>query len=181
MLCIASLTGCAPNPPPDHLIVSAAEDSPRPRTLPPAPAEPDDVPPFSPNPTLREPVLQFDSLNERYYASSDAATKVELIGEVANLENGEAVNGLSHLFQSERDTELKLALLAAVMVREESAAKQLTVYAGGLWPLQPQSVRLMAIEGLAVLRTPEAIAMLRGLQFDADGEIRAAAADALER
>jgi len=136
---------------------------------------------LSPEPEPREPAVQPASVDHRYLASADSATKVELIAEVTDLGNAEAVNALGRLFQNERDTELKLALLATVMVRDESPAEQLAVYASGLWPVQPESVRRMAIEGLAVLRTPEAIATLRGLRFDADGEIRAAAAEALER
>ena len=124
---------------------------------------------------------QLVSLEQHYLAFADPETRVELIGRVTAAENPVSVEILGRLFQNERDPDLKLALLAAVMVQEEQPEEQLAVFASGLWPLQPQSVRFMAIEGLAALRTPAAMQTLRGLRFDADQEIRTAAAEALER
>jgi len=132
-------------------------------------------------PKSGQSVAQLASLEQRYLSFADPETRVELIGQVIDPENPLAVEILGRLFQNERDTDLKLALLAAVMVQEEQPAAQLAVFASGLWPLQPQSVRIAAVEGLAILRTAEAVQILHGLRFDADRQIRAAAVEALGR
>lgn len=128
-----------------------------------------------------EPVASFVSIDQRYLAAGDVMTKVGLLGEIAALEDREAIHTLSHLFQSERETDLKVALLAAAMVQEDCAVPQYALYVSALWPVNASSVRHMAVEGLAVLRTPEAAAMLRALQFDPDLDIRSAAGAALQR
>lgn len=182
------LPGCKPAAQSPASRTAAAE--PKHGTVSPVSAEPGEVPPaltsekvigLHASPEAGESVAQLASIEQRYLAFADPETRIELMGEVTAAENPVAVELLGRLFQNERDADLKVALLAAVMVQEEQPAERLAVFAGGLWPLQPQSVRFMAVEGLAALRTPAAIQMLQGLQFDADREIRAAAAEALGR
>lgn len=185
-LCLASLAGCKPAAP-SRALLTAAEESPEPRIATDDPADapalsPEQVPaiPSSPDPVAPiEPVEPLASLAQRYFGSADPESRVELIGQIADRQDAAAVGVLGWLFRTERDTDLKLSLLAAVMMQEDYPAEQAAVFAGGLWTAQPQSVRAMAVEGLAALRTPAAIHLLHGLRFDADQEIRDAVAEAL--
>ena len=186
-VCLFLLVECKPaaqSPGP----LTAAEESPEPQTSPLELPVPRETPMSSPqgvsssvaSPAPAEADEQLVSVEQSYFAS-DPQSRVELIGKVTDSAGEAAVDALGRLFHGESDTDVKLALLAAVMAQEGQPAQQLAVFASGSSSLQPESVRLAAIQGLSALRTPAAIQMLKGLRLDADGGIRAAAEGALVR
>ena len=138
-------------------------------------AEPaDDADPFEP--MLKPlPVLERD-----YAATTNRETRLDIIMDVAETANADAVRTLTRLFDVETDPELKVDLLDSLLGIDGFKDEKLIMLTLGMRQGLPNGVRQSAIDGLIDLEDQRAIPLLNGLLNDPDEEIREAAQDALE-
>jgi HEAT repeat protein len=120
------------------------------------------------------------STEQSYLASNDTEQKLDMIGQLSDIGDVDAVAAFDRLLRNERSTDLKLELLSGLMAVEADSPEKVAALAIGLWPTQPDEVRHLALEGIASSRTPTALQLLQGLRLDANAEIREEATSALE-
>ena len=115
-----------------------------------------------------------DQLELRYRGERETAVRGEIVREIAGANNTDAVLALGRLFQSERNSVTRLAIITALGDVDTDAAPQarmatLTSALHG----QPRDVRIAALDSLAQLDDPRALALLRrtGAE-DADKQVR---------
>ena len=123
---------------------------------------------------------QIATLEQAYAGATDADQKTDLVAQIADIGGTEAIRALGRLLQNETGLQPKLELLSAIMGVEDDSAEKLSALAIGLQPSQPQTVRALAVDAVAMMNTPGANEILEGLRLDGDPEIRSQAEDALD-
>jgi hypothetical protein len=134
----------------------------------------------SPPAIVTESPADIASVERSYLGAANADDKTDIIAQIADAGTNEAANALGRLLQNEPATELKLELLGAVAAFESDSPEKNAALAIGLWPSQPQEVRLFAIDALAASATTADIQLLETFRLDPDPEVRAEATDAIE-
>ncbi len=125
-------------------------------------------------PPAATPEATVGQLELRYRGERETAARGEIVREIAGVNNADAVLALGRLFQNERNSVTRLAIITALGDVDTDAAPQarmatLTSALHG----QPRDVRIAALDGLAQLDDPRALALLRrtGAE-DADKQVR---------
>ncbi len=117
---------------------------------------------------------------ERHYlATTEVDARLEILGQLRDLENTAAVQTFARLFQQAKDEEEKLDLLATLDQMEIKAGK-LPIFEMAIHTEQPMEVRLAAVHSLAMLGEPEARQLLLTLTTNPNSELREAATEALK-
>ena len=125
-------------------------------------------------PPAATPEATVGQLELRYRGERETAARGEIVREIAGVNNADAVLALGRLFQNERNSVTRLAIITALGDVDTDAAPQarmatLTSALHG----QPRDVRIAALASLAQLDDPRALALLRrtGAE-DADKQVR---------
>lgn len=160
---------------------TVAESSPSFTALAPAADEPTPAPPtviMIPQP---EPPPDARTLEQRYFAATDAAERAEIAGELFDLNTPEAATTARRLFSVEGDEDVKLVLLTELAQMDSPTEREQNfgIFVTALFPTQSRTIRETAISLLASFGDARAVQVLRNLSKDPDAEIREAAAEAV--
>ena len=129
-----------------------------------------------------EPSPDARTLEQRYFAATNATDRAEIAGQLCDLNTPEAAATARRLFSTERDEDTKLALLTDLAEMESPVEREqnFNVFVSALFPTQPRIIREVAISLLTDYSSDaRALQLLRNLSNDPDAEIREAAADAV--
>ncbi len=169
------LTGCSRQEPP------AVESSPAttPALTPtPAPVTPTATPT---NPAAKPPPVEIGTLEQEYVRTDDIYTKLTVLTQIPDADPAAALGMLTRLFEQEDDPELREELLQSIHDIEGQSQAKLDFLTIALQPIQPETVRLTAIDLLVSLGHPDAIPILQNFLADPSPDIRQAIADAVEQ
>jgi hypothetical protein len=119
-------------------------------------------------------------MEKEYFTATNRDVRLDLMMDIADTSNAEAVKTLTRLFEVETDTDLKVDLLDSLLGIEGFKEEKLIMLTLGARQGLPNEVRQSAIDGLIDLDDRRAIPVLNGLLNDPDEEIREGAKDALE-
>jgi HEAT repeat protein len=128
-----------------------------------------------------EPSPDARTIEQRYFAAVDADSRAEIVGQLCDLNTPEAAATARRLFSTERNEDVKLALLTELAQMDAPAEREQNfgLFVAALFPGQPRTIRETAISLLADFGDARAVQVLRNLSNDPDAEIREAAADAV--
>jgi hypothetical protein len=126
------------------------------------------------------PAKTLPQLERDYTSTTNRDTRLDVMMDVAEAGNADAVRTLTRLFDAETDPELKVDLLDSLLGIEGFKDEKLIMLTLGVRQGLPQDVRQSAIDGLIDLEDNRSIALLNGLLNDPDPEIRQSAQDAIE-
>jgi hypothetical protein len=160
-----------------------------PTPLPPVavePITPSQPPPPSSKPketaSAEDPTEDPATLAQRFRASRDTEERGGIAGELWSLDTPSAVETIRQLFQTEREAEVKVDIIAGVTDSENPATREgrFDLIVAALTPSQPKDVREIAAQMLVEFEDPRALTLLQQFTHDADPDIREAAREALE-
>lgn len=126
------------------------------------------------------PVKALPELERDYTSTTNRDTRLDLMMDIAEAGNADAIRTLTRLFDAEMDPELKVDLLDSLLGIEGFKDEKLIMLTLGIRQGLPADVRQSAIDGLIDLEDTRSIALLNGLLNDPDPEIRQSAQDAIE-
>ncbi len=118
-------------------------------------------------------------LEREYLRATDPRERATAAAAVVSIGTAEAVAAAARLFYNERDPRAREALIAALadLPAEDFLEARLPLLTKALARSQPRSVRTAALDVLAALDDPRALALLlRAAREDPDKELREAAA-----
>jgi hypothetical protein len=121
-------------------------------------------------------------LEQRYaLASSTPEAREEIIQQLGEIGNAQAVVVLSRLFQREKRAELQIAILGTIggMENDNIFEEKLAFLSRAIMPMHSRLLREVAINTLADVDDPRAIPLLQTLRFDGDAQIRTLAGELL--
>lgn len=149
-------------------------------------ASPPETPTAPPNVVETAPVpdppVDPNSIERRFLAAqNDPAARIAAIRDLANATPAAALTTLNRLFLIERREDVKGEMFTILTDLDHAKDRdnQLALCTKGLAPGQPTRIRYLAIHTMAELHDPRARGFLLPLLSDPDGEIRAAARQAL--
>jgi len=132
-------------------------------------------------PRPAKPEVTLAEVERRFLGTQNAEARADLASEVAGFNNAPAVEAISRLFQRERHPTVKAALLASLadIDAAQAAELRLQLLASALQG-QPRDVRTTAIENLAQLESPQAMALIQNaVKHDPDSAVREVASELL--
>lgn len=136
-------------------------------------------PSTTPSPDAATPAKAAATSEQNYRAATDPDDRLEVLGQLRDLETTEAVQAFGRLFQQAKDQDEKLDLLATLDQMDTSAGK-LPILEAAIYTQQPPEVRTAAINSLAALVGPKARQMLETLTTNPNPEVRETAKEALK-
>ena len=119
------------------------------------------------------------SLERKYLEAQEPTAREEILEELRDMDNAEAVQAFGHLFEGSTDEKTKLDLLATLDQMDCGIGK-LAILVTAVRTDQPAEVRAAAIDTLSEMSDPAARQLLQTLTQDSDPAIREAALDAIE-
>jgi hypothetical protein len=119
-------------------------------------------------------------LEKDYYSTTNVDVKMDIISNLSDIGTREAVEAMGRLFQTEKDTDLKVEILSDLSFVDGSDTEKLAIYKIGVKADQPHEVRKEAIDGLSDIEDLRAIPILQELTRDKNSEISDDARNALE-
>ncbi|MGC3988758.1 MAG: hypothetical protein QM796_03530 [Chthoniobacteraceae bacterium] len=125
-------------------------------------------------------------LEQKYLSSTDDDDRSDVISQLGDQDNAEALQTLARLFQGEQKMELRVQILstAADMGDDDDQNvknQKLILYTNALVNGQPDDVRETAVDGLEQLDDPRTLPLWQRLTQDPDEDIRNSAQAAVER
>jgi HEAT repeat protein len=129
-----------------------------------------------------EKTVNLGVLERRFVAATNnPKERIAILQELAVSPPTAALTTLNRLYPLERREDVKIEMLAVLgdFDHESNRDSQLALCLKALAPEQPPRVRYVAVELLSDLKDPRGHAVLLSLKSDKDGEIRAAAIQAL--
>ncbi len=132
--------------------------------------------------TMAEVPVDLGTIERRFLsAQNDPVARIAAIGELANVTPAAALIALNRLFPLEHREDVKGEMFTILSDLDHTKERdnQLVLCTKALARDQPSRIRYIAIHTMAELHDPRARALLLPLLNDPDGEIRAAAKQAL--
>jgi len=125
-------------------------------------------------------------LAQKYLSTTDDDDRSDVISQLGDQDNAEALQTLARLFQGEQKMELRVQILstAADMGDDDDQNvknQKLILYTNALVNGQPDDVRETAVDGLEQLDDPRTLSLWQRLLQDPDEDIRNSAQAAVER
>ncbi len=130
-------------------------------------------------PDAAAPAKTAATYEQNYRAATDPDDRLEVLGQLRDLETAEAIQAFGRLFQEARDQNEKLDLLAT-LDQMDTVAGKLPILEAAIYTPQPPDVKTVAINSLAALDRPEARQMLELLTTNPNPELRETAKEALK-
>jgi hypothetical protein len=119
-----------------------------------------------------EPARRLAALTQTFAAAREFDDRFEAALQIGQVGSPEAVVALTRLFREERDKEMRVELINALIGISGCKEERLQLLRLGLASDQPGEVREAAIDGLVDLEDARALPLLEGLFEDPDQSIR---------
>ncbi len=149
---------------------------------PPVPVAPSGLPPLpTPTNTVAKTPVEVGVLEQEYVRSQDLYTKLTVLTQIPEADPAAALGMLMRLFEQEEDNEMREELLQSLHDIEGQTQAKLDFLTIALQPVQPETVRLTALDLLVDVGHPDAIPILQNFLADPSPEIRQAVEDAVEQ
>ncbi len=128
--------------------------------------------PIPPRPPMSQPTALM--LENQFRAARRTEERIDLAGELAGLNNAEAVQSIGRLFRTERHPKVKMALIAGLAdISQETDEAGKRTMLGEALNRQPRDIRVAALDVLSQLDDAQSLALLRrAITFDPDKEVR---------
>lgn len=128
------------------------------------------------NPDLKPlPVLE-----KNYLSTTNREDRLDIIMDISETANADAIKTLGRLFGAETDPDLKVDVIDSLLTIDGFKDEKLELLKLGVQPGLPNEVRQSAIDGLIDLEDMRVMSLLNGLLNDPNPEIREAAQDAID-
>jgi hypothetical protein len=121
------------------------------------------------------PAQQVAALKGQFGKATTFDDRFDLALQIGAVGTAEAVATLEQLFREERDKDLRVELINALMGMTGCKDERLRFLQAGLLPDQPLEVREAAMDGLVDLQDARALPLLAGLLNDPNPKIQALA------